>query len=55
MKPLTPKIHNAIIYNKNCRQSGHTIAKQLECDKMVVYNVLKYLYETGFSIPKKKN
>jgi transposase len=55
MKPLTPKTRGAIIYGKNCEQSGRTIAKQLGCGKTAVYNVLKRLHETGSSTPKKKN
>ena len=30
MKALTPKTRGAIIYGKKCRQSGRTIAKNLE-------------------------
>src|SRR5687767_9329048 len=54
MKPLIPKTCGAIIYDKNCELSDRTIAKQLEYDKMAIYNVHKRLHETGSSIPKKK-
>ena len=54
MKPLTPKTRSAIIYGKNCGQSGRTIAKQLGCGKTAVYDVLKCLRETDSSTPKKK-
>ncbi|CAI2197471.1 17456_t:CDS:1, partial [Funneliformis geosporum] len=43
MKDLTPKTRGAIIYGKKCRQSGHTIAKNLGCSKTAVYNTLKRL------------
>ena len=53
MKVLIPKTCDAIIYGKKCRQSGHTIAKNLEYSKMAVYNLLKQLCQTDSSIPKK--
>ena len=54
MKPLIQKTRGAIIYGKNCRQSGRTIVKQLGCGKTAVYKVLKNFHETGSSTPKKK-
>ena len=54
MKVLIPKTCDAIIYGKKCRQSGHTIAKNLEYSKMAVYNLLKQLHQTDSSIPKKQ-
>jgi len=54
MKPLTPKTRGAIIYGKNCGQSGRTIAKKLGCSKTAVNNVFKHFHETGSSTPKKK-
>ena len=42
MKPLTPKTRGAIIYGKNCGQSGRTIAKKLGCNKTAVNDVFKH-------------
>src|ERR1044071_7846555 len=54
MKPLISKTRSAIIYGKNCGQSGRTIAKKLGCDKTAVYDVLKRFHEADSSIPKKR-
>ncbi len=43
MKLLISKIYGIIIYNK-----------QLEYDKITVYNILKYLYKIDFFTLKKK-
>ncbi len=54
MKPLISKTYSAIIYNKNYKQSDYTIVKQLECDKMAIYNILKCLHKTDSFTSKKK-
>ncbi len=50
---LIPKTHDAIIYDKKCKQSGCTIAKNLGYSKIAVYDLLKQLCQIGFFILKK--
>ena len=54
MKTLTPKTHSAIIYDKKCRQSYRTIAKQLEYSKSTIHDIFKNFQQTGSSISKKR-
>ena len=55
MKPLTPKTRGAIIYGYKCRQSCHTIAKQLGCEKSTVNDIIKRYHETHSLTPKKQS
>ncbi|GET50797.1 transposable element Tc1 transposase [Rhizophagus irregularis DAOM 181602=DAOM 197198] len=57
MKPLTPKTCSTIVYGHNCGQSSPfrpvcIIAKQLECGKTTVNDILKHFHETHFLTPK---
>ncbi|CAB4373951.1 unnamed protein product [Rhizophagus irregularis] len=54
MKPLTPKTCGVIVYGHNCGQSSHTIAKQLECGKTTVNDILKRFHEIHSLTPKKQ-
>ncbi len=53
MKPFIPKIRSIIIYDYNCRQSSHTIAKWLGCEKLTINDILKHFHEIHSLTPKK--
>ena len=53
MKPLILKICDAIIYDKNCKQSDHTIAKQLGMAKQLFIKYLKTFMKLALPYQKK--